>query len=411
MLDLTGRLHQLLVISPRVLEPGSAAPDWKALFREAGMDLSQFRPGTSRWTPPVYADTRAAWDGVYPERRDVAIHIEAAAAAGKPVFFQIYEPWSRTTLLQPARPRGLQIAGVLVFTVGVGLLIGTLLLVRRNLRLGRGDLAGAFRLALVLFACHVVAGIIAADFTLSAAWVGTVLTGIVGRGLLIGTLAWMSYVALEPDLRRRSPHMLISWSRVLAARFTDPLVGRDILIGVVGSIVAQLCNQAAYLAPRWFGGGPLVAMPLPGGPAISVWEVLATAMALVSSAVLIATSFVLMVVLLTILLRRRALVVGVVVAVMAISAIAQNGFTPTTVLSLVGILLMAIIVVRFGLLAFVVMSFISPLLDRTPLTFDSAVWYAGQSWLVIAVCAGLALFGARTAVAGRPLIASSLMAE
>jgi hypothetical protein len=49
------------------------------------------------------------------------------------------------------------------------------------------------------------------------------------------------------------------------------------------------------------------------------------------------------------------------------------------------------------------MSFMLPLLDHTPLTFDSTIWYAGQSWLALAICAGLALFGVRTAVAGRPL--------
>ena len=83
MLDLNGRLHQLMVVSPIVQEQAAAPPDWGALFREAGMDLARFTPAASRWTPPVYADTRAAWDGVYPERQDLAIHIEAAGAAGK----------------------------------------------------------------------------------------------------------------------------------------------------------------------------------------------------------------------------------------------------------------------------------------------------------------------------------------
>ena len=403
MLDLNGRLHQLMVVSPIVQEQAAAPPDWGALFREAGMDLARFTPAASRWTPPVYADTRAAWDGVYPERQDLAIHIEAAGAAGKPVFFQIYEPWSRTTLVQQARPRGVRIAALVLFTCGAGVLAGTLLLVRRNLRLGRGDQAGAFRLALVLFACHVTAGVIASDFSLSVTWVGGVLTAIVGRGLLIGALAWLSYVALEPDLRRRSPHMLISWSRVLGGRFTDPLVGRDILIGVVGAVVSQLLTQAGYLAPRWFGGAPGVALPLLGGPVTSTWDGLAAAMSLVSTAVLLATSFVLLVFLLNIVLRRRALVVTVVVVLMSIMAIAGNGFTLTTVIGLVVILVTAIIVVRFGLLAFVVMSFMLPLLDHTPLTFDAGLWYSGQSWLALAICAGLALFGVRTAVAGRPL--------
>ena len=41
-------------------------------------------------------------------------------------------------------------------------------------------------------------------------------------------LLYVLYVALEPYVRRRWPDALVSWTRVLAGRFRDPLVGRDI---------------------------------------------------------------------------------------------------------------------------------------------------------------------------------------
>jgi hypothetical protein len=300
---------------------------------------------------------------------------------------------------------------VVVFTGGAAILAGALLLVRRNLRLGRGDQAGAFRLALGLCACGVAAALIGGDFAFTMPWVTGVLTATVGRGLLLGLLVWIVYVALEPDLRRRSPHLLISWSRVLTGRFTDPRVGRDILIGVAGAVASQLITQISYLAPRWFGGAPSVSLPLLGGPVVSVWQGLAASLSLVPSAVLLATSFVLLIFLLTMALRRRALVIAVVVVLMSILAIGQSGFTVTTALTLVVGVVTAIIVVRFGLLAFVVMSFMLPLLDRTPLTFDSSIWYSGQSWLALAICAGLALFGVKTAVAGRPLFPAGRLGE
>ena len=170
-------------------------------------------------------------------------------------------------------------------------------------------------------------------------------------------------------------------------------------------------TQIGYLAPRWFGAAPSLSLPLLGGPVVSVWQGLAASVSLVSSAVLLATSFVLLIFLLTMALRRRALVVAVVLILMSIVAIGQSGFTLTTVLGLVVVLMTAIIVVRFGLLAFVVMSFILPLLDHTPLTFDSAIWYSGQSRLALAICAGLALFGVKTAVAGRPLFSAARLGE
>ena len=113
MLDLRGRLHQLIVVAPPI---GDAA----AGDRLTGPRVRRSWPGFGRftgdapWTPPVYTDTRAAWDGVYPDRPDVEIHVEAASAGGRPVFFQIYEPWSRKTLLRRALVGGEAVGRVIL---------------------------------------------------------------------------------------------------------------------------------------------------------------------------------------------------------------------------------------------------------------------------------------------------------
>ena len=111
----------------------------------------------------------------------------------------------------------------------------------------------------------------------------------IARGLLIGALAWMSYVAIEPDLRRRSPHMLISWSRVLTGRTNDPLVWRDVLVGIAAGVGMSLLTQVVYIAPVWFGGAPDTALPFTGGPPMSVVQLLATLLQSPATAVLIAT--------------------------------------------------------------------------------------------------------------------------
>ena len=48
---------------------------------------------------------------------------------------------------------------------------------------------------------------------------------------------WLTYIAVEPPIRRLWPQMLFSLARLLAGRVRDPLVGRDVLIGVLGGIV------------------------------------------------------------------------------------------------------------------------------------------------------------------------------
>ena len=56
------------------------------------------------------------------------------------------------------------------------------------------------------------------------------------------------YMAFEPYVRRRSPRTLISWTRLLAGRFRDPLVGADLLVGCVLAS-ALLCVDALWYHP------------------------------------------------------------------------------------------------------------------------------------------------------------------
>src|SRR5208283_1540399 len=50
-------------------------------------------------------------------------------------------------------------------------------------------------------------------------------------GLGWSCLIWVLNIALEPYVRRRWPATLVSWIRLLAGDFRDPLVGRDVLAG------------------------------------------------------------------------------------------------------------------------------------------------------------------------------------
>jgi len=51
---------------------------------------------------------------------------------------------------------------------------------------------------------------------------------------------WLIYLALEPWVRRYWPQTMITWSRVLAGKWRDPLVGRDLLFGTLFGIAYAL---------------------------------------------------------------------------------------------------------------------------------------------------------------------------
>ena len=106
-----------------------------------------------QWTPPFYADVRAAWEGSYPGRPEVPVRIEAAAYRGKPAAFYVVLPWTRPERMQPRDFTRSQLAAIVIAIAPLLTLLTTGgVLARRNMLLGRGDRRGAFRIAAYVFA-------------------------------------------------------------------------------------------------------------------------------------------------------------------------------------------------------------------------------------------------------------------
>src|SRR5262249_23702413 len=146
--------------------------------------------------------------------------------------FQMLGPWSP----EEERPHGTPstqawLAGNLNVMLVISAMIAGIVLARHNLRLGRGDRSGAQKIALYFLAVHTIVWMIWADHVpdLRSEW--EIFARGTGWTLFNAGLIWLFYLGLEPFVRRRWPDTIISWTRVLAGRFRDPLVGRDILIG------------------------------------------------------------------------------------------------------------------------------------------------------------------------------------
>src|SRR5207249_1641223 len=72
--------------------------------------------------------------------------------------------------------------------------------------------------------------------------------GITRQPFFPALAAWLIYLGVEPFLRRRWPHRLIGWTRLLEGRFADPLVGREVLLGFLAGagIALASCIPAAF---------------------------------------------------------------------------------------------------------------------------------------------------------------------
>src|SRR5204862_67801 len=108
-LDPLGRLIRFETVPPSGPRASSGALDWSILLAEAGLDAAAFSPAEPQWFPPSYADARMARVESKPERPDRPLRVEAAAAGGRPVFFELAGPWSRPPLAaRPAEPTGVR---------------------------------------------------------------------------------------------------------------------------------------------------------------------------------------------------------------------------------------------------------------------------------------------------------------
>jgi hypothetical protein len=266
-LDPNGRLLEFQALSPQVDEgpaPAVTAPDWTPLFEYAGLTRSAFHEVEPRWLARSQADVRAAWEGPFPEMPGLVLRLEAASYRGRIVFFNVVAPWTRPTRVA-ATATGWSIGsivGTLANLIGVLITIAGAFLARRHLRTGRDDRTGAFRTAAVLFAAQLGALLLRARhyawFDVESARVNSSL----GIALLSATMIWLLYMAFEPYVRRFWPTLLIGWTRLLSGRVRDPLVGRDILIGVAAGTIAALLTASREIVPV-LAGMKLVTPGLP----------------------------------------------------------------------------------------------------------------------------------------------------
>jgi len=409
LVDLKGRLQYLTANLPRIrdTEEPAGSIDWKVVLDAAGFDPSKLTRAEPSWIPPVYTDARAAWDGVYPDRPEVKIHIEAAAAHGCPVYFQIFEPWSPQTLAPPTPPT-LSLPALLAIVVVVIIFTGGVLLAKRNLRLDRGDRAGAARVALTLGVLEIVAGLLTGHHTWELVPTMLLMLVLSAKSTLIAVCAYMVYMALEPDVRRRWPQTLVSWSRAISGRLSDPLVGRDLLLGSALGVLLQIVTQFGHLAPLWLGQPPTLATP-PGGFDGTVPFDLSTVFIQIVRSVLVASVLVLVYLMLFAMIRRRGVTNVVYVVLLALAAASGAGFGLPLVFSTLAVGVILFTLARFGMLALIVSLTVAGVLEQIPLTFNASSMFAPSSYVLLAVIVGVAVYGCRASLAGQPLLGGKFL--
>jgi hypothetical protein len=404
--------------SPTVKEGSEASssnvtqPDWSILFTEAGLRIADFTPVASEWAPRYVNDTRLAWTGIYPDQPQIPIRIEAASYRGTPVQFSIVNPFSKPERQDPIDfARQLRLLFILLISVFILVLIGSVLFAIRNLRLGRGDRKGALRLGIFVFALFLVSEVFAAHHTASFAEFGVLLT-VLEAALFAAVFFWVLYIALEPFIRKRWPNRIISWSRLLAGDFRDPLVGRDVLIGALVGLGITTWQIGFYYIRNWSGDPRFKPAVEPASWLLGMENFVIAFTNQLSTPLLNAFVFLFLVLLLAMIVRRDWLgfLFGWLTFTAGLAFLGGNTLFSWTGGS-VSAGLFTLVLYRHGLLALMVSLLFLHIYIMFPVTSHLTAWYATGFVLDLILMMALACYAFYTSLAGQPVFSGKLLQD
>jgi serine/threonine-protein kinase len=390
-LDSAGRLVGLRAVTKPASAAGRAAPtDWGLVFAAAGLDQRAFTPDEPHWTPGAAFDDRAAWTGAFPGHADLPIRIEAAAYQGQIVSFELLGPWRPAVAASAARVPFAPLIIIPLVTIGAAIVAW------RNARAGRGDRRAAFRIAVLFLVMQEIDWLLLTHHLAGPREFWLFRQGL-GFSLVNSLLGYVAYLAIEPYVRRHWPQVLIAWSRAFAGRLHDPLIGRELLVGVALGAIWFVLNAVQ-----------LTALTTPGTVSqldnvSNLRQIAALILAAAGSSMLLSLVGCLLIVAFRVVLRKVWLAAAAFVALGAFAgSVTPAGLSIAGAISLgLVALMMAIALMRFGLIAMAAVLASFQLLSRTPTTLDMSAWYAGTAIFTLAVLIAAAAYGCYLAIGGR----------
>ncbi len=407
LLNLSGKLIAFDALPPQVDEPRTeapVAPDWSVLFQAAGLDSGKFKPVAPSWYPLAWGDTRAAWDGAWPGHPESLLHVEAAGYRGKAIFFRLISPWDRPERMDFGQtPGGNRIPQLFSLSLLISILTFGVWLSVKNLRSGRGDLRGAVRLAILVLCIGLANWLLLAHHVSESREIVLLMLG-TSASLLFASFTWLLYVALEPFVRKYWPDSIISWTRLLDGQWTDPVVGRDILLGTLFGVASAVLEHLQPIVEAGLGRAPIRPMGLATTYAVEgLRGTLASVLyhasqALPSTLILFFLFFPL-----KLLLKKNWLAALVMSLLLSIPSLAAQNPLIDAVFTAPFFLAYLYILYRFGLVALTFLYFIDLLADGMPIALPLNAWYTEGGLVAVVVIVAVAFYGFHVSRAGKPI--------
>lgn len=387
-LDADGLLRRFIAAPPVIEAAGSAAaPDWSPLLAAAGLDGKVLAPTSPQWASAIVPWSRAAIfvdsDRKLAWRAKDGRRVEASSYHGRPVFFSVITEETTRAATETVRGRTYlpeRIADTTIFIFAIALPLAGLILARLHWRRRQGDRAGTFRAAMFFLVTSAVALIFNAHHPMELVAEANLARWLVAYATFWALAVAMMYLAVEPLVRRRWPEMLIGWSRLLAGRFTDPMVGRDVLLGAAGAAVAIVVWQATLIVAGVTG-------PMAPGTLGSPGVVVASLAYGLAECVLRGVGVVILLVLLRAVLHNDVLASVSMIVLLSLMLLGDTYGPPwlRALYALSAATLGVLLARHFGMLATMAYLFFWLIQQRLPFTLDRDAWFFTRSAVVIAI--------------------------
>jgi hypothetical protein len=230
---------------------------------------------------------------------------------------------------------------------------------------------------------------------------------------LLAGLFWLFYMSLEPIIRRRWPHRIISWNRLLAGAFRDPLVGRDVLVGTLAGLVFPIAVFTIPLLGTWLGLAPDRPASFNTNALLGIKVAFAEFLYDRAFTIFFSFGFLFVFLIFYIVLRREWLagvaffICGIFYASVQMSQDWRLGIIGGGMAAAAAVF----VLMRFGLLAFVTANVVGDLFFNFPLTTDFSAWYFDVTLLALGIFLAIVIYGFYVSLGGQKLVRDGLIPE
>jgi hypothetical protein len=205
--------------------------------------------------------------------------------------------------------------------------------------------------------------------------------------------------------------MLIGSTRLLRGQLRDPMIGRDVLIGVLFGSASWVFRNSLWLLFDWAGWASSPPRNVLGSGSFDTPAGILTAFAgPTTTAVSWAMSWAALLVLFRLALRHDRAAAIVLVLILASPGVLVSDPAFKAAAFVVAPLLVWVLY-RFGVFAIAAALAVRLILYDAPLTLDLSAWYASRAIVTLLVLLALAAWGFHVSLGGKPAFGTAMMDE